>query len=411
MKHYRELLKQEKVLARLSLIQLIAYFGAWFSNVAIYTLLLELDVSASVVAFTAALHFLPGVIQAPFSGVFIDKFHPKKMMLLLLLIEIVATFCLLFIGDIGELWLLFVLVFIRMGASSFYFTLEMALLPKILHVKKLQLANELHSIIWSLSYTLGMAISGFVVYKVGVSSAFILDGLLFMVAFFILLSLDIRVTVSKMQANIGTMMLETFSYIKRDRRVFFLLILHATVGLTAFDALVALMVNEYYAHIIATSLAIGMLHASRAVGLVFGPIILSKHINNKNLLYIFIFEAIAIFIWAALLKNFYLSLVASVLVGLGTTTLWSYTYTILQHHTDENYYGRVVAYNDMLFLLTAAVVSMMIGVLREWGYQIQSITSILGGLFLLSGLYYYWIYKNFELKEIQESKNNTEVNK
>jgi len=404
MKRYLELLRQEKVLARLSLIQLIAYFGAWFSNVAIYTLLLQLDVSASIIAFTAALHFLPGVLQAPFSGVFIDKFHPKNMMLLLLLVEVIATFSLLFITDVSELWLLFVLVFVRMGASSFYFTLEMALLPKILHVKKLQLANEIHSIIWSLSYTLGMAISGFVVYKVGVSVAFILDGLLFMIAFFILLSLSITVTINKTKAKIIEMMLDTFSYIKRDKRVFFLLILHATVGFTAFDALVALMVNEYYAHIIATSLALGMLHASRAIGLVLGPIFFSKYINNKRLLYLLIFQAIAIFVWAVLLKNFYLSLAASVLVGLCTTTLWSYTYTILQHHTDERYYGRVVAYNDMLFLLTAALTSMLIGWLRELGYSIQSITYLLGGLFLLAGLYYHWIYKKFELKEIQESK-------
>ncbi|RUM61306.1 MAG: MFS transporter, partial [Sulfurimonas sp.] len=74
MKRYVALLKSEPVLARLSLIQLIAYFGAWFSNVAIYTLLLDMGVSATIVALTAALHFLPGVIQAPFSGVLIDRF-------------------------------------------------------------------------------------------------------------------------------------------------------------------------------------------------------------------------------------------------------------------------------------------------------------------------------------------------
>jgi MFS family permease len=400
MKQYIELLKHEKVLARLSLIQLIAYFGAWFSNVAIYTLLLDLGVSASVIAFTAALHFLPGVLQAPFSGVFIDKFHPKKMMLFLLVVEVVATFCLLFITNVHELWLLFTLVFIRMGASSFYFTLEMALLPKILHVKKLQLANEIHSIIWSLSYTLGMAISGFVVYKVGVSVAFILDALLFVTAFFILVSLHIDVIQSTSKSNIIAMMLDTFRYIKQDKRVLFLLLLHAVVGFTAFDALVALMVNEYYAHIIATSLALGMLHASRAIGLVLGPILMSKYINNKNLLYLFLFQASAIFIWAMVLENFYLSLGASVLVGLCTTTLWSYTYTILQHHTDEHYYGRVVAYNDMLFLLTAALISMSIGWLRELGYSIENITYLLGVLFLLAAFYYHWIYKKFDLKEI-----------
>ncbi|MEA2111857.1 MAG: MFS transporter [Campylobacterota bacterium] len=406
MQRYLELLKQEKVLARLSTIQLIAYFGAWFSNVAIYTLLLDLGVSASVIAITAALHFLPGVLQAPFSGVLIDRFHPKKMMLVMLIIEIVATFSLIFITDISEMILLFFLIVVRMGASSFYFTLEMALLPKILHVKKLQLANEIHSIIWSISYTLGMAISGFVVYKVGVKIAFILDAMLFVIAFLMLIGLSIDVKQNPQHEKVFAMLLDTFTYIKRDAKVFYLLILHAIVGFTAFDALVALMVNEYYSHIIATSLAIGMLHASRALGLVIGPVIIGKYVNNKNLAYLFWFQAIAVIIWGMVMKDFYLSLMASLLVGLCTTTLWSYTYTILQHHTDEKYYGRVVAYNDMLFLLTAALISMLIGWLAELNFSLDVITYILGSLFIFGALYYHWLYGNFELKEIDGTSKN-----
>ncbi len=81
MKHYLLLLQSEPILKRLSIIQLIAYFGAWFSNVAIYTLLLDMQVSAGVIAFTAALHFFAGILQAPFSGPLIDRSEPKKLML------------------------------------------------------------------------------------------------------------------------------------------------------------------------------------------------------------------------------------------------------------------------------------------------------------------------------------------
>ena len=91
MNRYVKLLEEETVVRRLTLIQLIAYFGAWFSNVAIYTLLVDLGVSASIIALVAALHFLPGVVQAPLTGVIIDKFHPRRLMLLLLLCEIIAT--------------------------------------------------------------------------------------------------------------------------------------------------------------------------------------------------------------------------------------------------------------------------------------------------------------------------------
>jgi MFS family permease len=400
MNRYYQLLAQEQVLRQLSLIQLISYFGAWFSNVAIYTLLIEMGVSASVIAFTAAMHFLPGVLQAPFSGVIIDRFEPKKLMLTLIGIEIITTLFLVSITDESQLPFLYLLIFIRMGASSFYFTLEMALLPRILKPHQLQLANEIHSIIWSLSYTLGMAISGFVVYKVGVSTAFVLDALLFVVGFVLLLRLPLHVKRKEKHEHFFKMMRETIHYMINKPLVVYLLILHAFIGMTTYDALVALMVDAYYASIIATSLALGLMHAFRAIGLVIGPILIGKYMNHTRLLYLLVFQAGALFLWALVFENFYLSLVASIIVGLGTTTLWSYTYTLLQHNIDERFYGRVVAYNDMLFLLTAALTSLCIGFLSQEGFSIMMITMLLGGAFIVASLFYLFILKSYTLKEL-----------
>ena len=155
-----------------------------------------------------------------------------------------------------------------MAAASFYFTTEMSMLPKIISGEKLQVANELHSIIWSFSYTIGMALSGFVVYLFGVQIAFILDTFMFIVSFYLLYKLKLDIEVIKTKESIIKMMRATFSYLKNNHHAFHLMLAHAFVGLTAFDALVALMVNQYYSYVLATSLALGLLHASRAVGLV-----------------------------------------------------------------------------------------------------------------------------------------------
>ncbi len=400
MNEYITLLKSEPTLKRLSIIQLISYFGAWFSNVAIYTLLLDMNVDVAVVGFVAMLHFLAGVIQAPFSGSIIDRMKPKKLMLILIFIEIFATLFLVFINSLSDLWLLYILIFIKMAAASFYFTTEMSLLPKILDGKDLQKANEIHSIIWSLSYTLGMAISGFVVYLLGVKTAFILDAFMFVGAFILLYNLEIKIGVIHTKENLFEMMKDTFSYLKRRPSAIHLMLIHAFVGLTAFDALVALMVHQYYASIIATSLALGLLHASRAVGLVLGPLLLSNGINNKRIIYIFILQGLAVWLWAYLMENFYLSLLASVFVGFFTTTLWSYTYTLLQKNIQEKYYGRIVAYNDMLFLTSAAFTSYMIGFLATKDFSLELITVLIGTGFILGALYFAWILKTQKLKEI-----------
>ncbi len=400
MKEYISLLKSHPVLLRLSTIQLISYFGAWFSNVAIYTLLLEMNVSAQIVAFVAMLHFLAGVIQAPISGVIIDRMSPKKLMLSLISIEVIATFCLIFITELSDLWLLYILIFLKMAAASFYFTTEMSLLPKILDGDKLQKANEIHSIIWSLSYTLGMAISGFVVYALGVKVAFILDASIFVVAFYLLFKLEILVTMHPVKEKFLSMMLDTFSYLSQTPKALYLIIVHAFVGLTAFDALVALMVDQYYASVIATSLALGLIHSARALGLVIGPMIFGKWITNKRIIFLFIGQGFAVWFWAYMMHDFYLSLIASVVVGLFTTTLWSYTYTLLQKNIDEKYYGRIVAYNDMMFLGSAAFTSYMIGFLATHDFSLEYIAVIMGFAFMVGGVYYAWVLKKEKLEEI-----------
>ena len=399
MKNYIYLLQSEPILKRLSFVQLISYFGAWFSNVAIYTLLLEMDVNASTVALVAMLHFIAGIVQAPFSGSIIDKVKPKNLMLILIAIEIVSTFLLLFVNNLSDLYLLYVLILFKMAAASFYFTTEMSLLPKILSGQNLQKANELHSIIWSFSYTLGMAISGFVVYVFGIKVAFVLDGLMFMTAFYLLYTLEMQIKVLASGENFLVMMKDTFTYLKRKKLALHLMLIHAFVGLTAFDALVALMVDRYYATFIATSLALGLLHASRAIGLVIGPIVLSKYMSNKRLVFIFVLQGLSVWLWAFYMKDFYLSLMASVVVGLFTTTLWSYTYTLLQQNIEEKYYGRVVAYNDMLFLSSAAFTSFMIGFLASNDYTLENIASFIGFGFLFGAVYFIWILKKYNLKE------------
>jgi DHA3 family macrolide efflux protein-like MFS transporter len=400
MKHYVELLRAEPVLRRLSLIQLIAYFAAWFSNVAIYTLLIQLQANPGVIALTAALHFLPGVLQAPFSGSLIDRYAPKKLMLMLMVTEIAATLPLMLIDDISMLWLLFLLVFVRMGASSFYFTLEMSLLPRILNAQTLKSANEIHSMIWSFSYTFGMAVSGFVVYLVGVRIAFLLDASLFAVAVALLWRVLLPAGREDAREGYWELMRQSVVYLREAPLIKHLILLHAFVGFTAFDALVALMVEAYYVPAVATALAIGLLHAFRALGLVIGPVMLGKWINNQRLFLLLLVQGVAIFLWAAVVEDFYFSLLASVGVGLGTTTLWSYTYTLLQHHTEERYYGRVVAYNDMMFLLTVSVVSLLVGFLAESGFGIASITALLGSSFIAGAFYLLWIARHYELKEV-----------
>lgn len=180
--NYVSILRDNEVVRKLSLLQLIAYFGAWFSNVAIYTMLVKFGSSAFAISLVTAMHLIPAVIIAPLSGAIIDKFKIKSLMLTLLSIELIMTLLFLTIDDKSELWLLMIFIFIRMGSASMFFSTEMSLLPKIISGKTLQKVNEIHSIIWSFTYAAGMAASGIVVNAYGAKTAIIIDAVFFIFA-------------------------------------------------------------------------------------------------------------------------------------------------------------------------------------------------------------------------------------
>ena len=180
--NYRKLFHEHKIVRDLSLVQFIAYFGAWFSNVAIYTMLVDFGSTEFAISIVTAMHFLPAVIIAPFSGAIIDRVKIKPLMLSLLATELVMTILFLTIDNKSEIWLLMILIFIRMSAASMFFSTEMSLLAKLLRGKPLQMANEIHSIIWSFTYAFGMAISGFVVNSYGIKAAFVIDAFIFFIA-------------------------------------------------------------------------------------------------------------------------------------------------------------------------------------------------------------------------------------
>lgn len=393
MKHYVELLRNNTTLRRLSIIQLISYFGAWFSHMGIYTLLIQLDAPVWALSAAAGFTFLPSMLLAPFSGAIIDKVDTKKFMLFLTAIEIVTVFWLMFITSLDALWILLGLIFIRMGTGSIYFQTEMSLLPKLLNNDELKTANEIHSMIWSISYAFGMAVAGFYIHYFGTTSAFIADMVLYCISFYLLLGLNIPSIASQHALHVKAMIWSGFIYIKENPKIMHLIFLHASVGLTAYDALIALLADHQYKQFLSIALVMGFINASRALSQVLGQFLLSRYITKQTLFYIFIVQGVGIMLWGVLQYDFYLSFIGIFVCGLFTTSLWSYTYTLLQYETDEAFYGRVIAYNDMVFMGMCTLVSFAIGILFEWGLSLSLITGGLGFFFIVFGFYWKWVQK------------------
>lgn len=390
--NYRKLFREHKIIRDLSLVQFISYFGAWFSNVAIYTMLVNFGSTEFAISLVTAMHFLPAILIAPFSGAIIDRVKIKPLMISLIIVELVMTLCFLTIDDKSQLWLLMIFIFIRMSAASMFFSTEMSLLAKLLREKPLQLANEIHSIIWSFTYAAGMAISGFVVNLYGVKVAFIIDAFIFLTALIIFINIDFVVKASVTTDKIFQLIKDGFIYIKNHKIMLHLIFLHSCVGLTSFDALITILAKNEYKYVISVPLAIGLSNAVRAVALMIGPMLISKYVTKQNLHYLMIFQGLSIILWGFMQENFYISLIALFFVGLSTTILWSFTYALIQDTCDERFIGRVISYNDMFFMLSCVITTLFIGLMASLT-SVDIITILLGVGFLAFAFYYTRILK------------------
>ena len=383
------------VIARLSLIQLISYFGTWFSQVAIFSMIVAYGADAITIAFTAAMSMLPAVVLAPVIGIIIDRIDFKKLMMTLLVIEISMTLGFIFINSLEHVWILMILIFIRSSAASMLFSAEMALFPKIVKGEMLKNTNEIHSVIWSLCYASGMAVGGIATYYLGYDIAFIIDAILYSIAVLLLLGLKLSLEEVVHTDSNWQMFKDGFNYLRSRKKILHLILLHAALGFTSFDALVTLLADIQYKEIIAVPLAIGWINATRALALMIGPFFISKLVNKNTLHYFFFLQGMGIIFWSYLQFDFYISLIALFIAGFFTTTLWSYTYLLIQEETEEKYMGRVISYNDMFFMLTNVTTALFIGYASKWGMSLQNITIVLGCGFILTALYYGWFRKNY----------------
>lgn len=395
MNRYVSLLSRNKNFAIISFIQLLCLFSSWFSVAGIYTLLIELKAPVWAISLTAAFAFIPCIVLAPFNGVIIDKFSPFKLLLVLLISEAITIFCLIFINSLDYLWFLLFLVFFRVGIAGLFFQAEMSLIATMLNGSQLKSANEIHSLIFSISYAAGMGLAGIFIFYFGIYASFMLDFCFYLIAIYFLTKLNLSNFKKPSTMNAFKMIKDGLNYIKNNPLIFNLILIHSLIGVTSYDALITLLANYEYKEILSASLVIGFLNMTRAFSLMIGTLVLKKFTNNKTLNLIFFGQCFGICFWAICQSNFYISLFGILFAGFFTNILWSYTFTLLQRNCNPKFYGRVLAYNDMAFFTVASIISLGTGFLFELGLSLKFITILMGSIFFVGGIYFKILQKKF----------------
>ncbi|KPU27606.1 hypothetical protein TR13x_03485 [Caloranaerobacter sp. TR13] len=127
---------------------------------------------------------IPFIIFGPISGVFVDKVDRKKIIVgtdfirggLILLLALLSYF------NVLNIWILFGITAISAFFATFFNPAVSATIPNIVEEKDLHKANSLDGMSLQLSWIVGVAISGFLYYWIGIFGIFIVNGISFIIS-------------------------------------------------------------------------------------------------------------------------------------------------------------------------------------------------------------------------------------
>jgi len=181
---FRSLLRDNTNYRNLWFGQVISEVGDHFNNVAVLSLALHLTGSGVAVGGVMIARALPAMLAGPLSGVLLDRFDRRKIMIWSDLFRFVAAFAFILILTHKQRWLLYVLSGLLMFASPFFSSGRSAILPKIATPEQLHTANALTQTTSWVTLTVGTFLGGAATMQFGYEWAFVVNAISFLCSAF-----------------------------------------------------------------------------------------------------------------------------------------------------------------------------------------------------------------------------------
>jgi NRE family putative nickel resistance protein-like MFS transporter len=179
---------KNKTFAKLYLAQTVSLLGDAISWVGLALLAYQIDKerSPAILATALTLRVAAFIIFSPFAGVVADKVSRKKILYVTHFARM-AIICTL--PFINAEWQIYVLVFFLNVFNAFFTPTYRAIIPQIIEGKYYREAVGLSTATYQLLGVLGPALAGIVAVWLGVRDIFFLDGITFVIAAILILSI------------------------------------------------------------------------------------------------------------------------------------------------------------------------------------------------------------------------------
>ena len=401
--------------------QIVSEVGDWFYTLSIYTLLLQLTGHAGSVALALMLQVLPQTFVGPTAGVVNDRLKRKHVMIAADIIRCVVVLAMLFVRSRSTVWLVYPLLLAETTMAAFFEPARSAVIPNITAEGEVLVANTLSSATWSVNLLIGASVGGVVAAFFGRDTVFVLNALSFLMSALLIGGMRFAEPHADAAAPLRprdlvdfSLVLEGIRYIRNHRTLLPAVFAKAgelMVG-PSWVIFTVMGAREFAVHghgINAAGgamLGMSILLAGRGLGAMVGPLVAARwagesdHRLRLGILFGYLIIACGYGVLGAS-RSVWMAAACAMLAHMGGSTVWVFSTTLLQLHTEDRFRGRVFAADLGLGSLTFAVTAYLAGRFLDAGISARTVATGTGLLMLVPAAILAWALHASRLSQVR----------
>jgi predicted MFS family arabinose efflux permease len=395
---YVHLLRGNRNFRRLWMAQIVSEIGDWFYTLSIYTLLLQLTGHASSVALALVLQVLPQTFVGPMAGVVNDRLRRKQVMIAADLVRFAVVLAMLLVRSRSMVWLVYPLLLAETVMAAFFEPARNAVIPNIAAKGEVLIANTLSSATWSVNLLIGASVGGVVAAFFGRDAVFLLNALSFLASALLIAGMHFAEPHAESAASLRPRDLVDYSPVLEGIRY---VRNHRTLLPTVFAKAGELMIgpswviftvmgtHEFAVHwhnvdpARGAMLGMSILLGGRGLGALVGPLISARWAgrSDRRLQLGILFGYLTIALGYGTLgssRTVWLAAACAMLAHMGGSTVWVFSTTLLQLHTEDRFRGRVFSADLGFSMLTIAAGAYLCGRLLDAGVTTRTVATCTG---------------------------------
>jgi len=357
--------------------KIVSQLGDKFYAIALAWWILQETNSPSIMGFFLLASALPAILLGIFAGVFTDRWKKKIILVVTDIIRggLVFAIALLSMFDVLEVWHVFVIGIGLSLTTAFFDPASQAIIPEIVPKENLTKANGMSQMVSGICSVAGPLFGALAVSVFGLTWVFSANSISYfmaaLLACFITMNKESRVCKEKI--NVWKEMLEGISFVRKQKRITFVLIV---IALAHFFMGCLTVTLPFLAKGLQGDGVknLGYLEMMLGVGLFAGSVMIGMKkkasINERKLIFFIITTGVCFLVIAISqflsIQTLYVYMLAMTALGACIAGAFVFWQTLLQKYTPENLTGRVFGISTLISNITLPVSYGVFGLLLNF---------------------------------------------